>query len=245
MLNSDPAAFAMNGAAWTFHRGADDALQYCWTDHAASTTGRWERTNWQRTDAPGRGRPAVCSPAPDRDRFDIFVRGDDAQCWYRCRDAQNWSTWESLGGILQSEPAAMAMGGAAWTFHRGTDDALYFRWIRSPGGPQSDWQRIDAPGHSEPAVCSPAPDRDRFDIFVRGDDGQCWYRCRDGQNWSDWESLGGILNSEPAAMAMGGAAWTFHRGTDDALYFRWIEGPGGPRSDWQRMEPVDSANLMA
>ena len=43
-----------------------------------------------------------------------------------------------------------------------------------------------------------------------------------GVTWSDWECLGGHVSSDPVALAIGGAAWTFHRGMDDGIYFKLL-----------------------
>ncbi|UOQ92354.1 DUF346 domain-containing protein [Halobacillus shinanisalinarum] len=55
-----------------------------------------------------------------------------------------------------------------------------------------------------------------------------------GPNWSEWESLGGILTSGPAA-----ASWqpnrldVFARGTGDRLYHKWWNGRQW--SDWENL----------
>src|SRR3712207_8302129 len=49
---------------------------------------------------------------------------------------------------------------------------------------------------SGPGVCSWASGR--LDVFGRGQDNALWHKWFDN-GWSDWESLGGGLSSEPDA----------------------------------------------
>ena len=49
------------------------------------------------------------------------------------------------------------------------------------------------------AVSSWAPNR--LDTFVRGTDDALWHKWWDGASWSGWESLGGVLTSEPAGVS--------------------------------------------
>ena len=48
---------------------------------------------------------------------------------------------------------------------------------------------------SDPAVVSWEPNR--IDIFVRGADNALWHKFWGNEGWSGWESLGGVLTSEP------------------------------------------------
>jgi hypothetical protein len=41
------------------------------------------------------------------------------------------------------------------------------------------------------------------DLFARGSDNALWTRHFDGTRWSVWTSLGGRLNSSPAAAGLG------------------------------------------
>src|SRR6266536_3660151 len=56
-----------------------------------------------------------------------------------------------------------------------------------------------------------------------------WY----DSGWSDWESLGGILTSSPAASSWAsGRLDVFARGTDSALWHKWYESGW---SDWESL----------
>ena len=46
-----------------------------------------------------------------------------------------------------------------------------------------------------------------------------------GEKWSEWESLGGELTSDPVAVSLGnGRIDVFVRGTDKALWHKWWDG---------------------
>lgn len=63
----------------------------------------------------------------------------------------------------------------------------------------------------------------RIDVFARGDDDTLQHRFFDGA-WHDWESLGGILTSAPAAVGWGnGRMDVFVRGADQQLWQRTFQ----------------------
>ena len=43
----------------------------------------------------------------------------------------------------------------------------------------------------------------------------------------EWESIGGVLTSDPAATLNGLAAWLFARGTDNAIWHTWQDQING------------------
>ena len=63
-----------------------------------------------------------------------------------------------------------------------------------------------------------------LDVFVRGMDNALWHRWYQG-GWSDRESLGGALNSDPGVVCWGsGRVDVFARGNTDTLSHIWYEG---------------------
>ncbi|HEY5857000.1 MAG TPA: tyrosinase family protein, partial [Aldersonia sp.] len=145
-----------------------------------------------------------------------FARGTDSALWHRWFD-HGWSDWESLGGILTSEPAVCSWAsGRLDVFARGTDSALWHRWFDNGW---SNWESVGGIVTSSPAAASWGPGR--IDVFARGTDSALWHRWFDN-GWSNWESLAGILTSGPAAVSWGpGRIDVFAAGTDSALWHRW------------------------
>jgi hypothetical protein len=84
----------------------------------------------------------VCSWGPSR--LDVFARGEDFALWHKYSpDLQNWvwSEWHSLGGTLNSPPAAVSWGeGRIDVFVRGTDRALWHKWFTDGGW--SEWESL-------------------------------------------------------------------------------------------------------
>ncbi len=65
----------------------------------------------------------------------------------------------------------------------------------------------------------------RIDLFAVGTDHALWHKWWDGTRWGGWESLGGVLQSDVAAVS-----WDRNRidvfgiGTDHALRHKWWDG---------------------
>jgi hypothetical protein len=122
-----------------------------------------------------------------------------------------------LGGVLESDPAAVSWGpNRIDVFICGTDSALWRKWWCNGW---SVWESLGGALTSGPAVASWSPNR--LDVFVRGTDSGLWHKWFD-RGWSVWESLGGVLLSDPDAASWGtDRIDTFVRGTDSALWHEW------------------------
>lgn len=104
--------------------------------------------------------------------------------------------WESLGGKLVGEPAAVAWGpGRIDAFARGLDNRLYHQFYENGW---RGWESLGGKLGSAPAVTSWAPGR--LDVFARGTAGELVHRFFEN-GWSAWESLSapGTIGSSPTA----------------------------------------------
>jgi hypothetical protein len=100
-----------------------------------------------------------------------------AQSWWN-----TWSNWQSLGGILTSDPATVSWGDSRIdVFVRGTDNALWHKWFN---GTWSGWESLGGVLSSGPDVSSWAAGR--LDVFVRGADNALWHKWFNG-TCSGWE----------------------------------------------------------
>ena len=68
-------------------------------------------------------------------------------------------------------------------------------------------------------------------VFVRGPDAAIYAKHRVDGGWSNWESLGGLTTSGPAAVAFGGTIHVFARGPEGAVWQTSLQSDGGWR-DW-------------
>ena len=145
------------------------------------------------------------------------------------------TTWENLGGMLASGPAAIQLDGAVRVFARGFDDALWSRTYA--GSAWQDWQRVVLSGMPEgvtlasaPAVVS--PQSGQIDVYVQGSDGHLWAAHCEGSSWGAWSDQGGALASAPAAALLAGEHYAFSRIVSGGLQVNtiaagWAELAGG------------------
>jgi hypothetical protein len=141
-------------------------------------------------------------------------------------------TWNSLGGVCTSSPAAVSWGATTRTdvFVRGSNGALY--WKTYNNSAWSPWTSLGGQiaSGTGPAVSSPAAGG--LDLFVVGTDGALWHRTYTGQSWTAWESLGGKVTASPAAVAGWHTADLFVRGTDGAVWYKYYSNGW---SGWQSL----------
>ena len=180
--------------------------------------------------APVASGPAVS--APDGNDLALFVKGaDNYLYWKQLNSTTGWTGWQSLGGILTSDPAATSRNtGGITVFARGSDGAVWYRDY--VGGSWGNWVSIGGqiPVGTGPAVSSWGAGR--LDVFARGTDGAVWHKSYDtATSWSSWQSLGGILTSSPAATSRNtGGITVFARGSDGAVWYR--DYVGGSWGNW-------------
>ncbi len=151
----------------------------------------------------------------------IFARGTEDALWYQTSNSAGFSSWQSLGGVLTSWPAATLRDQNTITvFVRGNNGAIYYRdYI---GGSFGQWTSIGgqvAVG-TVPTVCSWGGGR--LDVFVKGTNGGMYHKSYTvASGWSGWDYLGGSLTSSPAATSRNpGGITVFARGTDGAVWYR-------------------------
>jgi hypothetical protein len=70
----------------------------------------------------------------------------------------------------------------------------------------------------------------QIDVFGRGTDSGLWhtFKTNNTPNWRNWQSLGGVLNSDASAVSWGAQNRidVFVRGVDNGLWHRWWDGAG-------------------
>ena len=133
--------------------------------------------------------PAICSRTDTT--FDVFAVGADKALWHRYYDGKSWHTWESLGGIITSSPAAVTRGGVIYIFARGNDGALW--QISWTGTAWTKWQSIGGKllSGTSPTVC--VGDATSLDVFVIGTDNGIWHRDWNGTAWGTWRLEAGKI----------------------------------------------------
>jgi hypothetical protein len=98
---------------------------------------------------------------------------------------EDWLTlpprWESIGGVLTSDPAAtLNLPGGLVVFARGTDNAIWHTWQNHINGDWSHWESLGGDWTSGPGA---ALYRDgRLNVFARGTDNAIWTRWQTTPN---------------------------------------------------------------
>lgn len=99
-------------------------------------------------------------------------------------------------------------------------------------GTSPRWESL---GGLLPAGATVSWDGTRLDVFVRGSDQGLWHRSFDGTRWSNWDPLGGVLGSDPAAVSWGpGRIDIFVKGTDGRPWHMTFANGGF--NTWQPMD---------
>ncbi len=120
-------------------------------------------------------------------RIDLFWRGaDDQGLWHRSWTANGWSTPESMGGALASNPAVVTWDVDRLEVFAVFDDGeLWDRYW--DGTTWHGWESLGGELAGDPAAS--AWSAGRLDVFAPGRDGRTWHRYWDGARWVDWEQL--------------------------------------------------------
>jgi len=155
-------------------------------------------------------------------------------------------TWDSLGGMCTSSPAAICWNSINSNtlrfdvFVRGSDGALWHKYYNN--SVWSGWQSLGGQlaSGTGPAVSSWSAGR--LDVFVEGTNGALYHKWWDGKSWSGWQNLGGKLTASPAATSPGlttGLIDVFVRGANGAV---WWKSYNNSWSSWKSLGGQVAAN---
>jgi hypothetical protein len=156
----------------------------------------------------------------------VFAAGTDHALWTRARLNGSWTGWDSLGGhVLSSVPHSVTFQEDFVVFALGTDSSVWY----TIGG---EWRSIGGQFTSAPYAVSTD---EHLYVFAVGLDTALWYAVWDGNTWSDWKTLGGLLMSRPTATSFPNneLLQVYTVGTDSAVWLR--RGNGGSWSDWETL----------
>jgi hypothetical protein len=160
VLAAGPAATFAQTETDAFVQGTDRKL-WSWSD-ASGAAGGWHLLGGVLADKP----VAVSDPGG---KVDAFVKGTDNALWH-------WSlagSWEKVGGVLASRPAAANRGTRVDALVQGTDNALWHAWSTGSGW---TWEQIlGAQLTVDPAAVSFGTNR--VDAFIRYLDGSLWHHA--------------------------------------------------------------------
>ena len=131
--------------------------------------------------------PATCSS--DANTVDVFAVGSDKTLWHKRWMNGTWQpTWDSLGGLCTSPPAAIARGVTLDVFVRGSDGALYTReW---DGTKWSAWTSLGGALQANTAPTVTSQSATNLDVFVISSNGALYQKSLNGKVWqTTWTQI--------------------------------------------------------
>jgi subtilisin len=230
---SESAATSTTGADHVFVRGANGALwQKSWSDEA----GKWsEWTSLGGELASGTGPAAVSREA---NKIDVFARAaaDKSVIRRSWSSGSGWGAWETVSGTTGTTGlgALGGSGGIDLYMRDSSGDVVQRWWTASTGWSEQGWHGSPpgGPTTSAPAAISLSGS---VHVFVRGADRALWEKTWNGEKWSEWTSLGGVLRSGPSVTSpAAGQIHVFARFANDSYWRKRWSGEEG----WSRWEPV-------
>ena len=223
----NPAPGVTMGAAAP--RASSVFLAYAGTDGAVYLR---NEVNGSVTGLGGRliGGPAVAQTAAG---LAVFGRGTDNALWWSHQTTSgSWSSWQSLGGVITSQPGAAAGVTAGFgplvTLARGTDGALWYR-VQGTGGSWSAWR--SAGGGLLAGTGPAAVNADGgLAVAVTGTDHHVWLFGPMGMQVSGFLDFGGRTNSTPGITNLPGI---------DVPPARGVRARHGQRAVVRAVHPAD------
>ena len=180
------------------------------------------------------GGPAVAQTAAG---LSVFGRGtDNALWWTHQMTGGKWSSWQSLGGVITSQPGVTGLTagyGSVLALARGADGALWFRAQGSSGW--SAWKSFGGKLLSGTGPAAVNADGG-FVVAVTGTDHHVWLFGPMGMQVYGFLNFGGLTSSTPGITSLPGVmspqVMVFARGTDNALWYKQSILPIGNPAGW-------------
>ena len=179
---------------------------------------------------PARCRRAQCSA--------VFGRGTDNALWWRHQTASGWTRWQSLGGVLISNPAAVTdmtiQFGVLNVFAGGTGGGIWYRvWPANTGVPQK-WTLLGGTSSIPTIHLLPGTGPGGWSelLAAAATNRHVWLLGRGGMA-NHLVDYGGRTTANPAVtLAAGAPVVAFARGTDNALWYTVSGYPIGGPGPW-------------
>jgi len=203
-LTSAPQAMVDNeGIVHVFARGMARTLLHRYTVFNDTFHISW--TSWQTMDGQLASAPKAVAISDSVNFIQVFVRAADKGMWRKRQVLDNensdfpvkFATWEQLGGVFASGPAAVVnANGYVDVFARGTDKAVWHKQqiLHNAEGEEewTSWGSLGGIVSTTPTVTK--EEEGLVHVFARGVDRAIWARYqvrqRNGTEWTPWFSLG-------------------------------------------------------
>ena len=147
----------------------------------------------------------------------VFALGTDHALWTKASVNGSWRPWDTLGHALSSPPHAVTWRKETFAvFALGTDSAIWYTM-------GSDWHSLGGAFSSAPYAVTTF---NHIHVFAADAHSALKHRSWNGNSWTNWESLGGILMSPPTANSFQNneLIHVYALGTDSAIWRRRLGG---------------------
>lgn len=120
-----------------------------------------------------------------------FVRGADNALWYSVRSGNQWTEWQSQGGMMTSAPDCVAPVSSQITcVVRGPDNGMWVKTANVTGNGLlwGDWQPQGGVLSSGPSVAAVVGSGGNIELqaFVKGPSEALWAKRFNGTQWGNW-----------------------------------------------------------
>lgn len=188
--------------------------------------GNWQSWTPQSTPAVGIcSGPTAVSWGPGR--LDLFVRGCDGEIWTKGSNNLSWGGWFKVssrpsGVSFVNRVTATSTGNSNISLFVNASNGKIYQISRTSSGWGAQWTEsgccIDT--DSSPAVAHAGSGK--LDLVIKSA-GQFWWRRFSGGSWTPFRPLGGMMNSDPAAVSnSANHVDVLMVGADGGPWHRWL-----------------------
>jgi hypothetical protein len=167
-----------------------------------------------------------------------FGRGADGTVKYWYANGGPWSSVQTFGSGIASDPVATVFNGTLYVYAIGTDGSIKY-WYAN-GGP---WSSMQTFGSSVSGALSSTVFNGTMYVFARGTDGSVKYWFANGGPWSSAQTIGGTISGAISSAVFNGYLYVFAIGTDGSIKY-WFAN-GGPWSSMQTFGSAASGGLSS
>ncbi|KAJ6644239.1 Allergen Tha p 2 [Pseudolycoriella hygida] len=223
-----PSAFSIK-PNWVdiVYTGTDESLyRKTWNGNAWS--------DWKKSTNGGSflSGPSITASPGDTTYLHVFVIGKDTALWHCAIDVNTntWTTWESMGGGLIGDPAAVSWGPGRFDIFCIAGDSQL--WQKTYDNGWKDWQLVYG-GLFRPGVGAASKATGSLSVFLKGGDDAVWHRSYSNGAWQDLERIGGKIQSSPSAVSTGSTRIDVYSvgASDSAVYQSYWETRTEPDKD--------------
>ena len=183
----------------------------------------WNGTAWQPLEDLAGKFPVgtkVTAIAKGSNRIDLFAKGQLNMLFQKWWNGEKWQGWKVDKQRVKDTPAAVYRNDKQMDlFVRSQEgEVLHKLWNGNPR--TNSWKSIGGRIPNDATIQVVQVENNEAFLFTKGVDNALWYASGDGQNWSEWRSIGGDLPINPQVILEGMDEWkAFTRGRNNEVLY--------------------------